>query len=130
MSREVSAHDRKAPPGSPREGDTPLSSSGVVVRPSNAESGEAAPRVPRRRRDSDPAYRLTPYQARVDVEMDDTAVSKVRDPSVSLILDSDMAVKPRHKATNRRYEAAASLALGAALGALLVVLVVLLTRLF
>jgi len=62
--------------------------------------------------------------------MDDTAVSKVRDPSVSLILDSDFAVKPRHKATERRYEAVASLALGAALGALLVVIVVVLARLF
>lgn len=79
------------------------------------------------KRDSYSAYRLTPYQARVDVEMDDTAVSKVRDPSVSMILEPSMAPRPRkHSAT--RVEAMTSIAIGAALGALLVIIIVVIAR--
>jgi len=128
----VSAKDREVPPGSSRESETPLSSSAVVVK---REAGETASEAPpsdvRRRRDSDPTYRLTPYRARLDVEMDDTAVSKVRDPSVSLVLGPEAkATRPRDKAAERRLDALASVALGAALGALLVVVIVLIARAF
>lgn len=79
------------------------------------------------KRDAYSSYRLTPYQARLDVEMDDTAVSKVRDPSVSLILEPSAAPRPR-KASATRVEALTSIAIGAALGALLVVIIVVLAR--
>jgi len=129
MNCPVSASDRESPPGPSKEAETPHSSSGVVVRKS-AEKGDSQPPAsePRRRRDSDP-YRLTPYQARLDVEMDDTAVSKVRDPSVSLVLSPEAAIRRPGK-PDRRNEAMASLALGAAFGALLVVVIVLLSRAF
>jgi hypothetical protein len=128
----VSASDRKEPGSSSPQSESPLSSSGVVVRKPEDEPEEQAPRsdpLPRRR-DSDPAYRLTPYRARLDVEMDDTAVSKVRDPSVSLVLGPSSPVRPPEKGSERRLEAVASLALGAALGALLVVIIVLIARAF
>jgi hypothetical protein len=129
MKRPVSAKDREVPPGTSPDGETPLSASGVVVKRGAEEPvPEPAPSEPQRRRDSDPAYRLTPYRARFDVEMDDTAVSKVRDPSVSLVLGSDAGVRRRAKVSERRLDAIASLALGAALGALLVVVVVLVAR--
>ena len=125
----VSAKDREVPPGSSRESETPLSSSAVVVkREAGEEASEAPPSGARPRRDSDPAYRLTPYRARLDVEMDDTAVSKVRDPSVSLVLGPEAKARPRDKAAERRLDALASVALGAALGALLVVVIVLIAR--
>jgi len=104
---------------------TPLTSSGVVAK----EPG-GVPDVPTasaRKRDSYSGYRLTPYQARLDVEMDDTAVSKVRDPSVSLVLEPSAAPEAR-KPPATRAEAAMSIAIGAALGALLVVLIVLIAR--
>lgn len=126
----MSASDRKEPPGASPETETPISSSGVVVRKADDQPEEpAAPHeVLPRRRDSDPAYRLTPYRARFDVEMDDTAVSKVRDPSVSLVLGPATPARPREKAPARKFEALASLLLGAALGVLLVVIVVLIAR--
>ena len=37
--------------------------------------------------------------------MDDTAVSKVRDPSVSMVLEPSSAVRPREKASAKRLEA-------------------------
>ena len=126
----VSASDRKEPPGASPETETPISSSGVVLRKPDQPEEPAVRNEPPRRRDSDPAYRLTPYRARFDVEMDDTAVSKVRDPSVSLILGPATPVRPREKASARRFEALASLLLGAALGVLLVVIVVLIARAF
>jgi hypothetical protein len=127
----VSAKDREVPPGSSRESETPLSSSAVVVKREAGEESEAPPSEARPRRDSDPAYRLTPYRARLDVEMDDTAVSKVRDPSVSLVLGPEAkATRPRDKSAQRRLDALASVALGAALGALLVVVIVLIARAF
>lgn len=128
----MSASDRKEPAGSSPGTEASLSSSGVVVRKPEDEPEDTAPRsdpLPRRR-EPDPAYRLTPYRARVDVEMDDTAVSKVRDPSVSLVLGPLSPVRPPEKASARRLEAVASVALGAALGALLVVIIVLIARAF
>lgn len=121
----MSASDRDTPEGSSADGKTPLSSSGVVVK----GTGEAAsvPVASARKRDGFSAYRLTPYQARLDVEMDDTAVSKVRDPSVSLILEPSAAPRPR-KPSATKLEAAMSIAIGAALGALLVIIIVLVAR--
>ena len=121
----VSASDRDTPPG--RESKTPLSSSGVVVKRPD-EPGPPSASEPARRRDSYSAYRLTPYQARLDVEMDDTAVSKVRDPSVSLVFEPSAVLPAHRKPGSRRSEAIASIALGAALGALLVVVIVLIAR--
>jgi hypothetical protein len=128
----VSASDRKEPGSSSPESETPLSSSGVVARKPEDEPVDPPPMsdpLPRRR-DSDPSYRLTPYRARLDVAMDDTAVSKVRDPSVSMVLGPSSAIRPREKASAKRLEAVASVALGAALGALLVVIIVLIARAF
>lgn len=119
----MSASDRDTPEGSPGENKTPLSSSGVVVK--NQGGVGDVPVASAVKRDS--SYRLTPYQARLDVEMDDTAVSKVRDPSVSMILEPSFAPRPRrHSAT--RVEALTSIAIGAALGALLVIIVVVIAR--
>jgi hypothetical protein len=88
-----------------------------------------APRSGRRSgRDSEPPP-LTPYQARLDVAMDDTAVSRVRDPSVSIRIGSEpFALRSVENRRSRRLDAAASVALGAILGALLVVSVVALVR--
>jgi hypothetical protein len=122
----VSASDRETPPGSSPD-KTPLSSSGVVVKRSEEEQPPPSS-SPVLRRDSYSAYRLTPYQARLDVEMDDTAVSKVRDPSVSLVLEPSAVIRSPQKGPDRRLEAIASIALGAALGALLVVVIVLIAR--
>jgi hypothetical protein len=122
----VSASDRDTPPGSSPD-KTPLSSSGVVVKRPEDEA-HALPSSAVHRRDSYSAYRLTPYQARLDVEMDDTAVSKVRDPSVSLILEPSAVVRAPERPAKRRLEAVVSVALGAALGALLVVVIVLIAR--
>ncbi len=112
----------------PLADETPLSSSGVVVRPPPGSSESSSAPDRRRRRDSDPpSYRLTPYQARLDVEMDDTAVSKVRDPSVSIRLGGDGGA-PVAARGFRRLDAAASVALGAVLGVLLVVVAVWIAR--
>ncbi|HEX4336473.1 MAG TPA: hypothetical protein VH062_11205 [Polyangiaceae bacterium] len=124
----MSASDRETPPG-PSSDKTPLSSSGVVVkRGEEHDPGPPPSSSPVARRDSYSAYRLTPYQARLDVEMDDTAVSKVRDPSVSLILEPSAVIRSPQKPPNGRLEAVASIAVGAALGALLVVVIVLIAR--
>ena len=120
----MSASDRDTPEGSPGENKTPLSSSGVVVK--NQGGVGDVPVASAVKRDAYSSYRLTPYQARLDVEMDDTAVSKVRDPSVSLILEPS-APRPR-KPSATRVEALTSIAIGAALGALLVVIIVVLAR--
>jgi hypothetical protein len=95
-----------------------------------SESGVRAANAPARRHT--PTFRpLTPYQARLDVEMDDTAISKVRDPSVSIALGADAALHPRGDRGRRRFvEAAVSLGVGVVLGALVVVLVVLAVRAF
>lgn len=81
------------------------------------------------RRDTPPFRTLTPYQARLDVEMDDTAISKVRDPSVSIVLDG-AARSPKQRRRSSTTEAAISVAAGVVLGALLVVLAVILLRAF
>jgi hypothetical protein len=110
--------------------ETPISSSGVMVR------AEASPAPASRRKkgsgDSEPPSAwLTPYQARLDVEMDDTAVSKVRDPSVSLLLGAGDAITskpPPRPAPVSRLDAIRSVAVGTLLGALLVVTVVAVAR--
>ncbi len=66
-----------------------------------------------------------PYQARLDVEMDDTAISKVRDPSVSINLDPEDV---RGEGDVSRRDAIVSTVVGAGLGALLVGVVILLVR--
>jgi hypothetical protein len=101
---------------------TPVSSSGVVVRTEpRTAAGAGAPR--KRRRES---FRpLMPYQARLDVEMDDTAISKVRDPSVSINLDPEDV---RGEGDVSRRDAIVSTVVGAGLGALLVGVVILLVR--
>lgn len=121
------------PSGPPKGADeTPISTSGVVAKVGSAADEAAALSVTRhRRRDSDPpSYRyLTPYQARLDVEMDDTAVSKVRDPSVSISLDAEkspLLLKSLFRG-NRR-EALISTAVGAAFGTLLVMVVAAIVR--
>lgn len=112
---------------------TPVSSSGVVVKPPGESRLDAA-RGPRSRpRDSEPPS-LTPYQARLDVEMDDTAVSKVRDPSVSISIDADSMLplpepaKAPSSSPAPRFEPLYSIALGTVLGALIVAVVVLAVR--
>lgn len=130
----VAAKNESAPKSpksrSHSEGDrTPQSSSGVVVRSDNRESRSGS-RTPARGRprDSEPPT-LTPYQARLDIEMDDTAVSKVRDPSVSISLDADSLLPiPEPRTPPPRFEPVYSVVLGTVLGALIVMLVVLLAR--
>ncbi len=95
-----------------------MSTSGVVVRRADGSQ-------PRR---SEPP--LQPYQARLDVEMDDTAISKVRDPSVSISLSAEGLVPTPVPERPEPSEAVRSVVLGTLLGALLVVLVVLAVRLF
>ena len=121
----VSASDRDIPEGSSRESKTPLSSSGVVAKDTGGVTDVPVASV--RKQGGYSAYRLTPYQARLDVEMDDTAVSKVRDPSVSLILEPSATLRPR-KPSATGLEALTSIAIGAALGALLVGIVVVIAR--
>jgi hypothetical protein len=108
---------------------TPVSSSGVVVRSGSQGSRPGfSARAGSRRRDSEPPA-LTPYQARLDVEMDDTAVSKVRDPSVSISLDADSLLPiPSPPSTPPRFQPVYSVVLGTVLGALIVMLLVLLAR--
>lgn len=103
------------------KGDSDL---GEITSSAIVPSGESGVDSPRSRRSS---YRaLTPYQARLDVEMDDTAVSKVRDPSVSLRLSRQETVPvPEH---SRARGPLASLALGTAGGVLVVLFVALLIR--
>jgi uncharacterized protein YjeT (DUF2065 family) len=120
----IVAERRNAPParGSDKRrhaDETPLSSSGVVAK-------GTAPAV--RARSSEPP--LTPYQARLDVEMDDTAVSKVRDPSVSISLSAEgllPILAPRR--ARKPLDAVYSIVLGTLLGAVLVVLAVVAARL-
>jgi len=135
-------NDGKAPdehPGAAQPAaadETPLSSSGVVVKPGPTLDETAARHALRhRRRDSEPpSYRyLTPYQARLDVEMDDTAVSKVRDPSVSISLDAEKSplltsVIRGHLFRGNAREALLSTIVGVAFGTLLVAVVAALVR--
>jgi hypothetical protein len=113
--------------------ETPISTSAVLPK-LGAGPDEKAARRRHRRRDSDPpSYRyLTPYQARLDVEMDDTAVSKVRDPSVSISLDAEKNPLRRVLRStlfrgNRR-EALISMGVGIAFGTLLVVVIAAVVR--
>jgi hypothetical protein len=127
----VVVKDGKAPdeqPGSAPSGsdETPISTSGIVAKTGAAASEAAALRRRSRRRDSDPpSYRyLTPYQARLDVEMDDTAVSKVRDPSVSISLDAERSpLVLRSLFRGNRREALLSMGVGIAFGTLLVAVI-------
>jgi hypothetical protein len=110
------------PPGD----ETPISSSGIVAKTGAATDEAAALRRRPRRRDSDPpSYRyLTPYQARLDVEMDDTAVSKVRDPSVSISLDAEKSpLFLKNLLRGNRREALLSMGVGVAFGTLLVAVI-------
>ena len=111
--------------------ETPISTSGVVPKTGAARDEAAGLRKRGRRRDSEPpSYRyLTPYQARLDVEMDDTAISKVRDPSVSISLDAENSPLLRRILTrgNRR-EALLSMAVGVAFGTLLVAVIAAVVR--
>jgi len=101
-----------------RPEETPISSSAIVIRRSASPEAQQ-----RRRRDADLA--LTPYQARLDVEMDDTAVSKVRDPSVSISLAADGLLGEGPRSSRRRAPSAvASVLIGTAIGAFVVVAVV------
>jgi hypothetical protein len=126
--KSVVVKDGKAqdeqPSSVPSQSDeTPISTSGIVAKTGAAADEAAVLRRPRRRRDSDPpSYRfLTPYQARLDVEMDDTAVSKVRDPSVSISLDAEKSpLLLRSLLRGNRRDALLSMAVGIAFGTLLV----------
>lgn len=118
-----------------RADETPISTSGVVPKlglPVD-DTGKRTERR-RRRRDSDPpSYRyLTPYQARLDVEMDDTAISKVRDPSVSISLDAEASPLRRVLRSNlfrgNRREALLSMGVGIAFGTLLVAVIAAIVR--
>lgn len=82
-----------------------------------------------RRRDSEPPG-LTPYRARLEVEMDDTAVSKVRDPSVSISLDVDeiLPLPEARKSSSPLLEPVYSVALGTVFGAMIVALIVFIVR--
>lgn len=91
---------------------TDTTPSGVVRR---------ADQAPRSTREPGSVRSLTPYQARLDVEMDDTAVSKVRDPSVSFRLSRKPGTGVGGHA--RQWGPLASVVLGV-LGGVLVVLVV------
>jgi hypothetical protein len=106
--------------------ETPISTSGIVAKTGAAAEEAAALRRRHRRRDSDPpSYRyLTPYQARLDVEMDDTAVSKVRDPSVSISLDAEKSpLLLRNLLRGSRRDAVVSMAVGVAFGTVLVAVI-------
>jgi hypothetical protein len=101
--------------------DRPSSSSSVVPRSTREEEAKSRPRI-RRPASEPPSFRrLTPYQARLDVEMDDTAVSKVRDPSVSISLEAEPLLDRPRRAGGLSRDAIASVALGLLLGALAVV---------
>lgn len=85
---------------------------------------------PHKNSEDPPSFRgLTPYQARLDVEMDDTAVSKVRDPSVSISLGAEHALRDLPRRGWSR-DAVASVIIGSLLGALLVVALAILVPLF
>jgi hypothetical protein len=109
-----------------RSDETPISTSGIVAKTGAAADEASALKRRSRRRDSEPpSYRyLTPYQARLDVEMDDTAVSKVRDPSVSISLDAEKSpLLLRSLLRGNRREALLSMAVGVAFGSLLVAVI-------
>ena len=75
--------------------------------------------------DSDPpSFRpLTPYQARMDVEMDDTAISRVRDPSASITIGPEGGIIDFSRVRTRvaKVFSASSVAFGATFGIVLVV---------
>jgi hypothetical protein len=116
---------RGEPPGAVPSASSPPRSSESGIRPAVKPPAPA-----RRRENSTPNFReLTPYQARLDVEMDDTAISKVRDPSVSIALGADASLPPRRRTQRVRFrDAALSVGAGVVLGALVVVLVVFLAQ--
>jgi len=122
--KRIVAEKRNAPPARGTDkrrhaDETPLSSSGVVAKVNDAGT---------RARRSEPP--LQPYQARLDVEMDDTAISKVRDPSVSISLSAEGLLPiPPQRRQRKPLDAVYSIALGVLLGALLVVLAVVAIRL-
>ena len=126
MAKDGKAQDEQPGAAQAPADETPISTSGILVKPGAAQEEAAALRAPRpRRRDSDPpSYRyLTPYQARLDVEMDDTAVSKVRDPSVSISLDAEKSpLYFRKLFRGNRREALLSMVVGVAFGTLIVAL--------
>lgn len=95
-----------------------VTASGIVP------SGDSGVDSPRSKRSS--LRFLTPYQARLDVEMDDTAVSKVRDPSVSLRVSPEDILPTTGR--TRGWGPVASLALGTAGGVLVVLLLAYLVR--
>src|SRR5690348_204311 len=109
--KRIVAEKRKAPPARGTDkrrhaDETPLSSSGVVAK-GNAPGARA--------RRSEPP--LQPYQARLDVEMDDTAISKVRDPSVSISLSAEGLLPiPPPRRQRKPLDAVYSIALGVLLG--------------
>ncbi len=107
-----------------RPDETPISSSAVVIRRSSAKDAQG-----RRHRvaDGEHSYALTPYQARLDVAMDDTAVSKVRDPSVSIRLGAEELRRSARKSVPSM-DAIAPVALGTLIGAVLVMLAVFAVR--
>jgi hypothetical protein len=124
-----------------------VSSSGVVRTAANPRCPDASA-PPRRARGSEPPLRdLTPYRARLDVDMDDTAVSRVRDPSASLrigpegeLIELPPAVSldppakgeatPPATGLYGLHQGPLSLLLGAAFGVLIVLLAVLAARCF
>lgn len=135
MVKDGKAQSERPLVGPPEAGadETPISTSGILPRAEAATDEAWKIRASKhRRRDSDPpSYRyLTPYQARFDVEMDDTAISKVRDPSVSISLDAEKSPLFRALALLRgsRREALVSTAVGVAFGALLVAVIAAVVR--
>jgi hypothetical protein len=131
--KDGKAQDEQPTPAPARADETPISTSGVLPKADSA-SDESTVRKRHRRRDSDPpSYRyLTPYQARLDVEMDDTAVSKVRDPSVSISLEAEKNPLRRVLLSNlfrgNRREALMSMGVGVAFGTLLVAIIAAVVR--
>ena len=125
MVKDGKAQEEQPSPPRERADETPISTSGIVAKTGAATDEAAGLRRRHRRRDSDPpSYRyLTPYQARLDVEMDDTAISKVRDPSVSISLDAERSPLLKVLFRGNRREALLSMAVGIAFGTLLVAVI-------
>jgi hypothetical protein len=132
VAKDGKAQDEQPSVALPLSDETPISTSGIVAKVgAAADEAAALGGRSRRRRDSEPpSYRyLTPYQARLDVEMDDTAISKVRDPSVSISLDAKLGpLFPRKLFRGNRREALLSMAVGVAFGTLLVAVIAAVVR--
>jgi hypothetical protein len=131
--KDGKAQDEQPTPAPAPADETPISTSAIL--PKTGSASEDSTVRKRRRRDSDPpSYRyLTPYQARLDVEMDDTAVSKVRDPSVSISQEAEknplrrVLLRSNLFRGNRR-EALMSMGVGVAFGTLLVAIIAAVVR--